>query len=152
MTRPTIINIEKIIKSLPHRYPILLVDKVVELEVGKKIVAIKNVTFNEPHFLGHFPDHPIMPGVLIIEALAQAGALMVTAAPDFNAEDKLVYFMSIDGAKFRKPVVPGDVLELHVEAVQNRGAVWKLAASAFVDGQKVSEAQLSAMIVDKDKK
>ncbi len=152
MTKPTIINIEKIIKSLPHRYPILLVDKVVELEVGKKIVAIKNVTFNEPHFLGHFPDHPIMPGVLIIEALAQAGALMVTSAPDFKAEDKLVYFMSIDGAKFRKPVVPGDVLELHVEAVQNRGAVWKLSATAIVDGQKVSEAQLSAMIVDKEKK
>ncbi len=152
MTKPTIINIEKIIKSLPHRYPILLVDKVVELEVGKKIVAIKNVTFNEPHFMGHFPDHPIMPGVLIIEALAQAGALMVTSAPDFKAEDKLVYFMSIDGAKFRKPVVPGDVLELHVEAVQNRGAVWKLSATAIVDGQKVSEAQLSAMIVDKEKK
>lgn len=148
----TILNIEKILKSLPHRYPILLVDKVVELEVGKKIVAIKNVTFNEPHFLGHFPDHPIMPGVLIIEALAQAGALMVTSAPDFKAEDKLVYFMSIDGAKFRKPVIPGDVLELHVEAVQNRGAVWKLSAVAIVDGQKVSEAQLSAMIVDKNPK
>ncbi len=148
----TIINIEKIIKSLPHRYPILLVDKVVELEVNKKIVAIKNVTFNEPHFMGHFPDHPIMPGVLIIEALAQAGALMVTSAPDFNPEDKLVYFMSIDGAKFRKPVTPGDVLELHVEATQNRGAVWKLAATAIVEGQKVAEAQLSAMIVDKNKK
>ena len=145
----TIINIEKIIKSLPHRYPFLLVDKVTLLEVGKRIIAVKNVTFNEPHFLGHFPDHPIMPGVLIIEALAQAGALMVTAAPDFKAEDKLVYFMSIDGAKFRKPVIPGDVLELHVEAIQNRGNVWKLAASAIVDGQKVSEAQLSAMIVDK---
>lgn len=149
MTKTTVIGIEKIIKSLPHRYPILLVDKVVELEVGKKIVAIKNVTFNEPHFMGHFPDHPIMPGVLIIEALAQAGALMVTADPSFDPEGKLVYFMSIDGAKFRKPVVPGDVLELHVEAVQNRGAVWKLSAAAFVDGQKVSEAQLSAMIVDK---
>ena len=146
------INIEKILKSLPHRYPLLLVDKVVEVEPNKKIVAIKNVTFNEPHFLGHFPDHPIMPGVLIIEALAQAGALMVTSAPDFKAEDKLVYFMSIDGAKFRKPVVPGDVLELHVEAIQNRGAVWKLAAVAKVDGQKVSEAELSAMIVDKEKK
>ncbi len=150
--KTTIIGIEKILKSLPHRYPFLLVDKVVELEIGKKIVAIKNVTFNEPHFLGHFPDHPIMPGVLIIEAMAQAGALMVTAAPDFKAEDKLVYFMSIDGAKFRKPVIPGDVLELHIEAVQNRGAVWKLAATAIVDGQKVSEAQLSAMIVDKEKK
>jgi 3-hydroxyacyl-[acyl-carrier-protein] dehydratase len=148
----TIINIEKIIKSLPHRYPFLLVDKVMSLEVNKKIIAIKNVTFNEPHFTGHFPDRPIMPGVLIIEAMAQAGALMVTAAPGFNAEEKLVYFMSIDGAKFRKPVVPGDVLELHVEAVQNRGSVWKLAATGIVDGQKVAEAQLSAMIVDKEKK
>jgi 3-hydroxyacyl-[acyl-carrier-protein] dehydratase len=148
----TVIGIEKILKSLPHRYPLLLVDKVVSLEIGKKIVAIKNVTFNEPHFLGHFPDHPIMPGVLIIEAMAQAGALMVTSAPDFKAEDKLVYFMSIDGAKFRKPVIPGDVLELHIEAVQNRGAVWKLAAIAMVDGNKVAEAQLSAMIVDKEKK
>ncbi|OFW79808.1 MAG: 3-hydroxyacyl-[acyl-carrier-protein] dehydratase FabZ [Alphaproteobacteria bacterium RIFCSPLOWO2_01_FULL_40_26] len=149
---PTLINIEKILKSLPHRYPFLLVDKVVSVEPNKKIVAIKNVTFNEPHFLGHFPDHPIMPGVLIIEAMAQAGALMVTAAPDFKAEDKLVYFMSIDGAKFRKPVVPGDVLELHVEIVQNRGNVCKFAAIAMVDGQKVSEAELSAMIVDKEKK
>ncbi len=151
MSQP-IINIEKILQSLPHRYPLLLVDKVISLEVNKKIVAIKNVTFNEPHFAGHFPNHPIMPGVLIIEALAQAGALMVTAAPDFKAEEKLVYFMSIDGAKFRKPVVPGDVLELHVEAVQNRGAVWKLSAVAMVDGQKVAEAQLAAMIVDKEKK
>lgn len=151
-TKTTIVGIEKILKALPHRYPFLLVDKVVELEVGKKIVAIKNVTFNEPHFLGHFPDHPIMPGVLIIEAMAQAGALMVTAAEDFNAEDKLVYFMSIDGAKFRKPVIPGDVLELHIDVVQNRGPVWKLSAVAIVDGQKVSEAQLSAMIADKPKK
>jgi len=146
------INIEKVLKSLPHRYPLLLIDKVKEVEPNKRIIAIKNVTFNEPHFLGHFPDHPIMPGVLIIEALAQAGALMVTLAPDFNPDDKLVYFMSIDGAKFRKPVVPGDVLELHVEAVQNRGAVWKLKATAIVDGTKVSEADLSAMIVDKKKK
>ena len=148
----TKINIEKILKSLPHRYPLLLVDKVLSLEPGKSIVAIKNVTFNEPHFLGHFPDHPIMPGVLIIEAMAQAGALMVTCNDDFKADEKLVYFMSIDGAKFRKPVIPGDVLELRIEALQSRGAVWKLGAKAFVDGQKVSEAQLSAMIVDKDKK
>jgi 3-hydroxyacyl-[acyl-carrier-protein] dehydratase len=149
MSKPTVIGIEKILKSLPHRYPFLLVDKVIELEIGKKIVAIKNVTFNEPHFLGHFPDHPIMPGVLIIEAMAQAGALMVTSAPGFKAEEKLVYFMSIDGAKFRKPVIPGDALELHVEVVQSRGPVWKLSAVGIVDGQKVAEAQLSAMIVDK---
>jgi len=152
MSKKTIIGIEQILKSLPHRYPFLLVDKVIELELGKKIVAIKNVTFNEPHFLGHFPDHPIMPGVLIIEAMAQAGALMVTSAPGFKPEEKLVYFMSIDGAKFRKPVIPGDVLELHVEVVQSRGPVWKLSAVAMVDGQEVSEAQLSAMIVDKEKK
>jgi 3-hydroxyacyl-[acyl-carrier-protein] dehydratase len=152
MSKQSIIGIEQILKSLPHRYPFLLVDKVIELELGKKIVAIKNVTFNEPHFLGHFPDHPIMPGVLIIEAMAQAGALMVTSAPGFKPEEKLVYFMSIDGAKFRKPVIPGDVLELHVEVVQSRGPVWKLSAVAMVDGQKVSEAQLSAMIVDKEKK
>lgn len=146
------LDIKRILECLPHRYPILLVDKVTSLEVGKKIVAIKNVTFNEPHFMGHFPNHPIMPGVLIIEALAQAGALMAVASPEFNAEDKLVYFMAIDGAKFRKPVVPGDVLELHVETIQNRGAVWKLAASAMVEGQKVAEAELTAMLVDKDKK
>ena len=151
MSQNTQINIEKILKSLPHRYPLLLVDKVIEIIPNKKITAIKNVTFNEPHFLGHFPDHPIMPGVLIIEALAQAGALMVTCAENFRAEDKLVYFMLIDGAKFRKPVVPGDVLELHVEAIQNRGSVWKLSAQAKVDGVKVSEALLSAMIVDKEK-
>jgi 3-hydroxyacyl-[acyl-carrier-protein] dehydratase len=147
-----IINIEKILKSLPHRYPFLLVDKVLKIETNKKIIAVKNVTFNEPHFLGHFPDHPIMPGVLIIEALAQAGALMVTCNEDFKAEEKLVYFMSIDNAKFRKPVIPGDVLELHVEVIQNRGNVWKLSAIAKVEGSKVAEAQLCAMIVDKEKK
>jgi len=146
------INIEKILKSLPHRYPLLLVDKVISLEPGKKIVAIKNVTFNEPHFLGHFPDHPIMPGVLIVEAMAQAGALMVTCNDDFKADEKLVYFMSIDNAKFRKPVIPGDVLELHVEVIQNRGNVWKLSAIAKVEGSKVAEAELCAMIVDKEKK
>jgi 3-hydroxyacyl-[acyl-carrier-protein] dehydratase len=151
MTKTTF-NIEKIIKSLPHRYPILLVDKVIDFEANKKIIAIKNVTFNEPHFMGHFPDKPVMPGVLIIEAMAQAAALMVTCAPDFDAENKLVYFMSIDSAKFRKPVVPGDVLELHVEVIQNRSNVWKMSGVAMVEGQKVSEAQFSAMIFDKDKK
>lgn len=146
------INIEKILKSLPHRYPFLLVDKVVEIEPYKKIIAIKNVTFNEPHFLGHFPDHPIMPGVLIIEAMAQAGALMVSCSEDFKLEERLVYFMSIDGAKFRKPVVPGDVLELKIEIIQNRGTVWKMSGNAIVEGNKVAEAEFSAMVVEKDKK
>lgn len=143
------IDIKQIIKSLPHRYPFLLVDKVTYLEQRKKIIAIKNVTFNEPHFLGHFPDHPIMPGVLILESMAQAGALIVTNDPNFKTEDQLVYFMSIDDAKFRKPVTPGDVLELHVEVTQNRGNVWKLSATAIVDGTKVSEAKLVAMMIDK---
>ncbi|MBM5782667.1 MAG: 3-hydroxyacyl-ACP dehydratase FabZ [Pelagibacterales bacterium] len=144
-------NIDQIIKLIPHRYPILLVDKVVSVEGGKNIVAIKNVTFNEPHFMGHFPDHPIMPGVLIIEAMAQAAAIMVMQSGDFQPEENVVYFMSIDGAKFRKPVLPGDVLELHVETIQSRGMVWKLSGVAIVDGQKVSEANFSAMIVKKDK-
>ena len=150
MTQP-ILNIEQIIKLIPHRYPLLLVDKIIAVEPNKSIVGVKNVTFNEPHFTGHFPDKPIMPGVLIIEAMAQAGAIMVIHSGDFNPEDNLVYFMSIDGAKFRKPVVPGDVLELHIETVQNRGAVWKLSGVAKVDGQKVAEAQFSAMIVNKNK-
>lgn len=149
MTQP-IIDIKKILKLIPHRYPILLVDKIVSLE-PTKVVGIKNVTFNEPHFMGHFPDHPIMPGVLIIEAMAQAAAIMVISSGDFIPEDKLVYFMSIDGAKFRKPVIPGDVLELHIETIQNRGSVWKLSGVGIVDGQKVAEANFSAMIVDKNK-
>lgn len=150
--KPVVIDFQKILKSLPHRYPFLLVDKIISFESDKKIIGIKNVTFNEPHFMGHFPDHPIMPGVMIIEAMAQAGALIVTAAPDFDAEDKLVYFMSIDSAKFRKPVIPGDVLELHVEVVQGRSNIRKLSGVGIVDGQIVAEAQFSAMIVDKNKK
>lgn len=152
IAQKTPIRIEKIIQSLPHRYPFLLVDKVISIEPFQKIVAVKNITFNEPQFMGHFPNHPIMPGVLIIEAMAQAGALMITACDDFKYDEKLVYFMSIDNAKFRKPVIPGDVLELHIQSIQNRGNVWKLAGEGIVDGQKVAEAEFSAMIVDKDKK
>ncbi len=145
------IRIEEIIKSIPHRYPLLLVDRIIAMEKNKSVVGIKNVTFNEPHFMGHFPEKPIMPGVLIIEAMAQTSAVMVVKSSDFNPEDKLVYFVSIDNVKFRKPVVPGDVLELHIETIQNRGAVWKFSGVAMVDGQKVTEAEFSAMIVDKDK-
>jgi 3-hydroxyacyl-[acyl-carrier-protein] dehydratase len=121
------------------------------MEPNKSVIGIKNVTFNEPHFTGHFPEKPIMPGVLIIEAMAQTAAVMVINSGSFVPEEKLVYFMSIDNVKFRKPVVPGDVLELHIEVIQNRGAVWKLAGVAKVDGAKVSEAEFSAMIVDKNK-
>ncbi len=144
------INIEQIIKSIPHRYPFLLVDKVIAMEPRKSAIGVKNVTFNEPHFMGHFPDKPIMPGVLIIEAMAQTAAIMVINSLDVDPRDKLVYFMSIDNAKFRKPVVPGDVLELHIEVIQNRSNVWKLSAIAKVEGVKVAEAEISAMIVDKN--
>ncbi len=147
----SIIGIEQILKSIPHRYPILLVDKIIAMEENKSIVGVKNVTFNEPHFMGHFPDKPIMPGVLIIEAMAQTASVMVMNSGGRTLEDSLVYFMSIDNAKFRKPVIPGDVLELHIEVLQNRGAVWKMSGVAKVEGVKVAEAEFSAMIIDKAK-
>jgi len=121
------------------------------MEENKSVIGIKNVTFNEPHFAGHFPDKPIMPGILIIEAMAQTASIMVMNSGGRILEDRLVYFMSINNAKFRKPVIPGDVLELHIEVVQNRGAVWKMNGVGKVDGIKVAEAEFSAMIVDKSK-
>ena len=150
--KKSLLSGKELLKCLPHRYPFLLVDKVVEVEYNKRIVAIKNVTFNEPQFMGHFPGEPIMPGVLIIEAMAQAGALMITANPDFDSSGKLVYFMSIDNAKFRQLVVPGDTMELHIRVIQNRANVWRLSAEAIVAGNKVAEAELKAMIVDKVEK
>jgi 3-hydroxyacyl-[acyl-carrier-protein] dehydratase len=145
------VGIDKILKDLPHRYPFLLVDKVEVIEPFKKGIGYKNVTFNEPHFLGHFPANPIMPGVLIIEAMAQAAGIIVNnSSPNKNEqEDKLIYFMTMDNVKFRKPVIPGDVLELHIEVVQNRGSVWKFSGNGVVDGKKVAEAEFSAMFVDK---
>ena len=143
------INIEEIIKLIPHRYPLLLLDKVIAMEKNKSVTGVKNVTFNEPHFAGHFPEKPIMPGVLIVEAMAQTSAIMVAKSSDFNPEDKLVYFMSINNVKFRKPVVPGDVLELHIEVVKNRGAVWMFKGNAIVEGVKVAEAEFRAMMIDK---
>lgn len=143
------ININKILKLIPHRYPFLLIDKVLSVSHGEEITAIKNVTYNEPFFNGHFPEHPIMPGVLIIESMAQTGALMVTSDPEFNPSEKLVYFMSIDNAKFRKPVTPGDTLKIYVKKIHTRKNVWKLDCAAFVDQIKVSEALISAMIIDR---
>jgi 3-hydroxyacyl-[acyl-carrier-protein] dehydratase len=147
----SIIGIQQILKSIPHRYPLLLVDKIIAMEENKSIIGIKNVTFNEPHFAGHFPDKPIMPGVLIIEAMAQTASVMVMNSGGRSLEESLVYFMSIDNAKFRKPVIPGDVLELHIQVILNRGAVWKMSGIAKVEGVKVAEAEFSAMIVDKTK-
>ena len=148
--KETLIGIEEIIKMIPHRYPILLVDRIVEYKENESLVALKNVTFNEPHFMGHFPDKPIMPGVLIIEAMAQASAIFTAKTLGDEAKGKLVYFMSIDEAKFRKPVVPGDSLYLEVKKLQNRKSVWKFAGVAKVEGKKVAEATVTAMLMDKD--
>ena len=139
------IDIMTLLKLLPHRYPFLLVDKIIDIDGDNSAIGIKNVTINEPHFQGHFPEQPVMPGVLIVEAMAQtAGAICIH---NKNDRPSLVYFMTIDGAKFRKPVVPGDRLEIHVKKVKNRGNIWRFACEAIVDGGKVAEAQISAMLV-----
>ena len=143
----TIIDITEILEILPHRYPFLLVDKVVEFEKGKRIRAIKNVTINEPFFQGHFPGHPIMPGVLIIEAMAQVGGILAFKSAD--VKNKVVYFMGIDKARFRKPVLPGDVIELILEVKKTRGSIWTFTAEASVDGKVVANAELMATIMDK---
>lgn len=141
------LDVNEIMKNLPHRYPFLLVDRVEELEVNKKIVAIKNVTINEPFFQGHFPGHPVMPGVLIIEAMAQVGGVLAyRSQPD--TEGKIVYFMGIDNARFRKPVVPGDQIRFVLEVVKQRRNIWTFKAEAFVDEARVAEADIMATIVD----
>src|SRR5262249_50685266 len=139
----------KIMQMIPHRYPILLVDRVIEFKSGESIVGLKNVTINEPFFQGHFPGYPVMPGVLIIEAMAQTSALMVVEAFTDETEGKIVYFMSIDEAKFRKPVMPGDALHLHIKKIHSRGPVWKFEGEAKVNGAICAEATFSAMIADK---
>ncbi len=140
----TIYDIEKIMSLLPHRYPFLLVDRVLELEAGKQLKALKNVTINEPFFVGHFPAAPIMPGVLIVEAMAQAGGVLVFASAPPEAAGQPIYFMAIDKVRFRKPVVPGDQLIFSVEILKQRSKAVKLAGSASVDGQLVAEAEMMA--------
>jgi 3-hydroxyacyl-[acyl-carrier-protein] dehydratase len=142
-------DILKILSALPHRYPFLLVDRVVEVVKGDRIHAYKNVTFNEEFFQGHFPGKPVMPGVLQLEALAQAGALLAYEGAPFDPSQKVIYLMSFDAVKFRRPVVPGDRLDLHVRIERQKGAIWRLAGEAKVDGQAVSEAQMMAMIADR---
>ena len=142
------LNIKDIQKLLPHRYPFLLVDRIIEMEPGIRALGIKNVTINEGFFQGHFPEQPIMPGVLIIEALAQlAGVLAFSSGA---SEGKSVYFMSIEKAKFRKPVFPGDQLKLEVKILQQRGNVWKFSGSAAVEEKIVTEAEFTAMVTDKE--
>ena len=142
------VDINQLMQLLPHRYPFLLVDRIRDMVGDESAIGIKNVTINEPFFQGHFPKYPIMPGVLIIEALAQtAGALCVHNAGATNIPH-IVYFMGIDKAKFRKPVVPGDQLHLHVKKLRSRGPVWRFYGEARVNDQVVAEAEISAMIVD----
>jgi 3-hydroxyacyl-[acyl-carrier-protein] dehydratase len=136
-------------KLLPHRYPFLLVDRVTEIVPGERLVGYKNVTCNEPFFNGHFPGHPVMPGVLIVEALAQAAALLAYKTEGIDPQKRVSYLMGVDGARFRKPVVPGDRLELRVEVIKHKAAVWKQKGTALVDGVKVAEAEFLATVVDK---
>lgn len=147
------LEITDILKLLPHRYPFLLVDRITEMRGGDSCTGIKNVTMNEPFFQGHFPDFPIMPGVLIIEGMAQtAGALCIHHAnTELSDNPNLVFFMSIDRARFRRPVVPGDTLHYKVEKVRGRGTVWRFKCEAYVDGTLVTEAEVGAMVVEKDK-
>ena len=139
---------DEIMKVLPHRYPFLLVDRILEMEANTKIVGIKNCTINEPFFQGHFPGHPIMPGVLIVEAMAQVGGMLLMGSVE-NPEDKVVYFMSLDNVKFRRPVKPGDQIRLELEMVQVRGKVFRMKGVAKVDGDVVAEAEMAAMVRDR---
>jgi len=141
-------QIGEILKILPHRYPFLLVDRILETDGSLHMVATKNVTFNEPFFQGHFPEQPVMPGVLVVEALAQVGVILLFS----NIEDrqsKLVYFSGIDNCRFRRPVVPGDQLRLEITVLKQRGRYFKMKANAFVDGNLVAEAELSCTVVDR---
>jgi len=140
------LGIQDILKMLPHRYPLLLVDRVKDIVPGESATGVKNVTMNEPHFQGHFPDNPIMPGVLIVEAMAQTAGVLVVHSTEGDTTGMQVLFMTIDNAKFRKPVTPGDVLEIKVSKKQSRGPVWKFSAIAEVDGKKVAEADFAAMV------
>lgn len=141
---------KEIEEILPHRYPFLLVDRILELELGKRVVGIKNVTINEPFFRGHFPGHPIMPGVLIVEAMAQVGGVLLMRTLDARAEKKVIYFTGIDRARFRRPVVPGDQIRFEMEILQIRRPLCRMKGAAYVEGNLVAEAELSSVVVDRD--
>jgi 3-hydroxyacyl-[acyl-carrier-protein] dehydratase len=143
------VDIAAIMRAIPHRYPLLLLDRMIEVVPGESAIGIKNVTINENFFQGHFPGQPVMPGVLIIETMAQTAAVLVVETMGPDAGGKVVYFMSIDGAKFRRPVIPGDQLRIHIQKERRRGNVWKFSAIARVDGVTVAEATYTAMIMDK---
>ncbi|MBI9110554.1 3-hydroxyacyl-ACP dehydratase FabZ [Maridesulfovibrio ferrireducens] len=144
------LDIQKIMSMLPHRYPFLLVDRVEELVSGESIKAFKNITMNEPFFQGHFPGLPVMPGVLIIEALAQAGGMIVLSIDGIDVADKVFLFTGIDKVKFRRPVVPGDKLELNVTKIRSKMNIWKMKCVATVDGEIAAQGEVSAAIVDRE--
>jgi 3-hydroxyacyl-[acyl-carrier-protein] dehydratase len=143
------VDIARIMQAIPHRYPFLLIDRVVDLVRNQSATGIKNVSVNENFFQGHFPGHPVMPGVLIIESMAQTAAVLVVETLGGDAAGRVVYFMSIEGAKFRRPVVPGDQLRIHITKERSRGNVWKFNAVAKVDGVAVAEATYAAMIMER---
>lgn len=145
---PISIDTEGVMRMIPHRYPFLMIDKIVDLIPGTSATGVKNVSINEPYFQGHFPSRPVMPGVLMIEAMAQTAAVVVVHALGPSFEGKLVYFMSVESARFRKPVFPGDQLLVHVARQRNRANVWKFSGEAKVDGVLVAEAVYTAMILD----
>jgi 3-hydroxyacyl-[acyl-carrier-protein] dehydratase len=148
LERGVAVDSTQLLKMLPHRYPMLMIDRVEEIVGDHSAIGIKNVTMNEPAFQGHFPGRPIMPGVLIVEAMAQTAAALVVHTMGGSAEGRLVYFMSVENARFRKLVVPGDTLRVHVERIHKRGAVWKFRGEAKVNGAVCAEATYTAMIVD----
>jgi len=139
-------DIQRIMELIPHRYPLLLVDRLEEINLGESAIGVKNITFNEPHFQGHFPGSPVMPGVLIVEAMAQTAAALVIATLGADAEGKLVYFMTIDNARFRRQVTPGDQLRMHVTKTRSRATVWKFDGKAYVGDKLAAEASFGAMI------
>jgi 3-hydroxyacyl-[acyl-carrier-protein] dehydratase len=141
------LDVIQIMEMIPHRYPFLMIDRVTDIVSATSAIGVKNVTINEPYFQGHFPSQPIMPGVMIVEAMAQTAGVLVIASFEQKTDQRLVYFMTIDNARFRKPVVPGDTLKIHVKRIQNRGTVWKFKGEAKVDGKTVAEATYTAMIV-----
>ena len=146
----TSVDIKRIMEMIPHRYPMLMIDSVTDIVPDESATGIKNVSINEPHFEGHFPGHPVMPGVMIVESMAQTAAILVVHTLGPRAEGKLVYFMSINNARFRKPVVPGDTMYVNVKKMRSRGLVWKMHGDVYVDEVLVAEADFAAMVVDQE--
>jgi 3-hydroxyacyl-[acyl-carrier-protein] dehydratase len=149
-TESSEIGIEEVLRLLPHRYPMLLVDRAADYVAMKSIRGFKCVTFNEPFFQGHFPGKPVMPGVLLIEAMAQTGAILMSKSLNVDVEKNVVFFMSVDGARFRQPVIPGDVIELNVEATGHRQNVFKFKGEVLVRGRRAAEAEFAAMVMPRE--